>query len=76
MKILRLLNKKFILFFLYTFFFCNFVNSNEPVDIWNIEKKDNEKSLSDVNENIKDDEELSSATENIKKVEEKISIIE
>ena len=76
MKILRLLNKKFILFFLYTFLFCNFVNSNEPVDIWDIEKKDNEKSLSDVNENIKDDEELSLATENIKKVEEKISIIE
>ena len=39
MKILRLLNKKFIIFF---FLFFNAAVSNEPVDIWNIDKKDNQ----------------------------------
>ena len=38
MKILRLLNKKFIIFF---FLFFTAAVSNEPVDIWNIDKKDN-----------------------------------
>ena len=38
MTILKLLNKKNLLIFLSFFFFQN-VFSNEPVDIWNIEKK-------------------------------------
>ncbi|MFL2894324.1 MAG: hypothetical protein ACJZ4I_02430 [Candidatus Pelagibacter sp.] len=38
MQILRLLNKKFIIFF---FLFFTAAVSNEPVDIWNIDKKDN-----------------------------------
>ncbi len=42
MKILKLLNKKFILFFIYIFFILIKAHSNEPVDIWNIEKKDAE----------------------------------
>ncbi len=45
MKILKLLNKKYLSIFLILFFLVNFkVNSEEPVDIWNIEKKkDNQK---------------------------------
>ena len=36
MKILKQLSK----FFLFTFLLINPVSANEPVDIWNIEKKD------------------------------------
>ena len=39
MQILKLLNKKFFLFF---FLFFTAAASNEPVDIWNIDKEDNE----------------------------------
>ena len=39
MRILRLLNKKFIIIF---FLFFTADVSNEPVDIWNIDKKDNQ----------------------------------
>ncbi len=39
MQILRLLNKKFIIIF---FLFFTAAVSNEPVDIWNIDKKDNQ----------------------------------
>ena len=35
MQILKLLNKKFIIFFFYFLLLL----SNEPVDIWNIDKK-------------------------------------
>jgi len=38
MQILRLLNKKFIIFFIFIF---TGALSNEPIDIWNIDKKDN-----------------------------------
>ena len=40
MKILKLLSKFFIIFFLFTTFAKTAI-SNEPVDIWNIEKKEN-----------------------------------
>ena len=40
MKILKLLSKFFIILFLYSFFVKTAI-SNEPVDIWNIEKKEN-----------------------------------
>ena len=46
MQILRLLNKKFIIFF---FLFFTAVFSNEPVDIWNIDKKDNKNKNNDDN---------------------------
>jgi len=40
MKILKQLSKFFVIFFLFSFF-TNTAISNEPVDIWNIEKKEN-----------------------------------
>ena len=40
MKILKQLSKFFVIFFLFSFF-TNTSISNEPVDIWNIEKKEN-----------------------------------
>ena len=40
MKTLRLLNKKLILIFtIYTYFGTISVAENQPVDIWNIDKK-------------------------------------
>ena len=51
MKILKQLNK----FFLFTFLLINPVNANEPVDIWNIEKKDTEENEILI-ENTNDDE--------------------
>ena len=46
MQILRLLNKKFIIFY---FLFFTAAVSNEPVDIWNIDKKDNQNNNNDDN---------------------------
>ena len=40
MKILKQLSKFFVIFFLFGFF-TNTAISNEPVDVWNIEKKEN-----------------------------------
>ena len=43
MKILKLLNKKNILFFLtYLVFLSSVLAEDKPIDIWNIEKKGNE----------------------------------
>ncbi len=42
----KLLNKKFFFLFIPIFFICNYLNSNEPIDIWDIEnskKKNNSK---------------------------------
>ena len=44
MKILKLLNKKFLTYFLFLALISGHSNSNEPVDIWNLEnikKNDN-----------------------------------
>ena len=44
MKILKLLNKKFLTYFLFLTLILSHTNSNEPVDIWNLEnikKNDN-----------------------------------
>ena len=51
MKILKQLNK----FFLFTFLLINPVSANEPVDIWNIEKKDTKENEILI-ENTNDDE--------------------
>ncbi len=53
MKILRHLSKFFKILVIFNFFFIS-ANSNEPVDIWNIEKKENviEKELNENNKNI------------------------
>ena len=51
MKILKQLSK----FFLFTFLLINSVSANEPVDIWNIEKKDTEENEILI-ENTNDDE--------------------
>ena len=53
MKILKLLSKFFKILVLFNFFYIS-ANSNEPVDIWNIEKKDNsiDKELNENNKNI------------------------
>ena len=56
MRILKLLNKFLIILIGYSFF-VNSAISNEPVDIWNIEKKQNviEKKLLKDEENINDE---------------------
>ena len=38
MNLLKLLNKKLFFIFLSIFFISNNLNSNEPIDIWDIEK--------------------------------------
>ena len=57
MKILKLLSKYFIIFIAFTFLVRS-ANSNEPVDIWNLEKTENiiQNKLTETNkENINDD---------------------
>ena len=62
MKILKLLNKKSILFFLkYLIFISPVLAEDKPIDIWNIEKKENEV-ITETNistENISDNSETS-----------------
>ena len=58
MKILRLLNKKIIIFF---FLISSVAVSNEPVDIWNIDKKDNKNNVSNTLNN--EDEKNSISTD-------------
>ena len=45
MKILKLLNKKFFSTFLALFFIFSVNAEDQPVDIWNIDKKQEESSL-------------------------------
>ncbi len=66
MKILKLLNKKYLPFFFYFLFFQSTeLFSNEPVDIWNLENKENfeEKSL-EIN-----NQELDSSTNSIYEIQ-------
>jgi len=65
MQILRLLSKKFILFFFFIFFFCNIATSAEPVDIWNIKKKNDDGKNNVTNTSTEEDEEIS-ISDNIK----------
>ena len=60
MQILRLLNKKFIIFF---FLFFTAAVSNEPVDIWNIDKKNNNSKNNSTNSLSQEDEEISIYTD-------------
>ena len=72
MKILRLLSKFFISLFVYIFFINSSI-SNEPVDIWNIEKTENvieKKLLNNKIENID-----SEAIQEIKIGDQNINII-
>ena len=71
MQILRLLNKKFIIFF---FLFFTAAFSNEPVDIWNIDKKNNKNENSD-NNTLNNENKKNSISTDIKN-ETIISIIE
>ena len=71
MQILRLLNKKFIIFF---FLFFTAAVSNEPVDIWNIDKKDNKNKNND-DSTLKNKEKKNSVSTDIKN-ETVISITE
>tara|TARA_B100000965_G_scaffold165145_1_gene137463 strand:- start:470 stop:2209 length:1740 start_codon:yes stop_codon:yes gene_type:complete len=71
MKTLKQLNKLFIILFL-SFFFAKLAISNEPVDIWNIEKKEN------VNEEelIKNNESLDNESINgIKIIDQNTNIV-
>ena len=56
MKILKQLNKFFIILFI-TSFFVKLGNSNEPVDIWSIDKNENviEETLIENNQSIKNE---------------------
>ncbi len=55
MKILKLLNKKILLFFLFFICFNNSV-ANEPVDIWNIDKTKVEEAQQNENISLESDE--------------------
>ena len=66
MKILRLLNSFFILFFL--LFIANFSFSNEPEDIWDIKNTENDKLKSVNNENTIIEIEETQYNENSKQI--------
>ena len=63
MQILRLLNKKFIIIFFYIFFIPATAISNEPVDIWNIDKNNNNSKNNSTNSLSQEDEEISIYTD-------------
>ena len=63
MQILRLLNKKFIIIFFYIFFIPAAAISNEPVDIWDIDKKNNNSKNNSTNSLNQEDEEISINTD-------------
>ena len=46
MKILKLLNKKFLTYFLFLTLISSHSNPNEPVDIWNIDQNKIQKTQS------------------------------
>ncbi|MBD1166700.1 hypothetical protein IDG49_02835 [Pelagibacterales bacterium SAG-MED07] len=79
MKILRLLNKKFlsilISFFLIT---GNLYSENEPVDIWNIDKSESDKTKENQNNEKKTKKENNNETSeiNISNIESQDSFIE
>ena len=64
MKILKLLNKKFLLIILSFFLIISSAYSNEPVDIWNLEKKEIDKNTNIKEENINEDIPLNSIFDN------------
>ena len=66
MKILKLLNKKIILIFLFFIFFSNLM-ANEPADIWNIEKEKSVTEQDNENNNISEQDDIA---------EESISVYE
>ncbi len=53
----KLLNKKFFFLFIPIFFICNYLNSNEPIDIWDIEnsKKKNNSELENNSDIVNND---------------------
>jgi len=64
MKILKLLNKNFLLIILSFFLIISSAYSNEPVDIWNLEKKEIDKNTNIKEENINEDIPLNSIFDN------------
>ena len=56
MKNLKLLNKKYFTIILFYLFFGLASQSQEPIDIWNIEKKKNTKSVDELDKNEEDTE--------------------
>ena len=53
----KLLNKNFFFLFIPIFFICNYLNSNEPIDIWDIEnsKKKNNSELENNSDIVNND---------------------
>ena len=64
MKILKLLNKKFLLIILSFFLIISLAYSNEPVDIWNLEKKEVDENTNIKEENLDEDIPLNSIFDN------------
>tara|TARA_S200000501_G_scaffold378329_1_gene440396 strand:- start:2351 stop:4111 length:1761 start_codon:yes stop_codon:yes gene_type:complete len=64
MKILKLLNKNFLLIILSFFLIISSAYSNEPVDIWNLEKKEIDENTNIKEENINEDIPLNSIFDN------------
>ncbi len=64
MKILKLLNKKFLLIILSFFLIISLAYSNEPVDIWNLEKKEIDENTNIKEENLDEDIPLNSIFDN------------
>ena len=65
MKILRLLNKKFLSVLVFSLFSVSVIAEEKPVDIWNIEKEkiDNNSVESESLENLNDDDVSNSETD-------------
>ena len=65
MKILRLLNKKFLSVLVFSLFSVSVIAEEKPVDIWNIEKEksDNNSVKDESLKNLNDEDESNSETD-------------
>ena len=60
MKILKLLNKKYLLIIFINFFLCFNINAeDQPIDIWNVDKNENEQELLNDSLDVNDDNQIS-----------------
>ena len=58
MKILKLLNKKYLsITIIYLLLGFNSYSENQPVDIWNLDKEKEESSLTEITSNQENDDE-------------------
>ena len=60
MKTLKLLNRKYLLIIFINFFLCSSINAeDQPIDIWNVDKKEKEKVSSNDSLIVNDNNQIS-----------------